>query len=113
MAGGARQQQVIPHRHVREQAAAFRNQRYARSGAAMRGQPCQVSAVEQNAAAARCVRTGQRAHQRGLAGAVGTDQRQDLARLHRKADAAHGLQQTVADVEVLHAEQGHAGTPPR
>ncbi len=54
-----------------------------------------VGAVEQHAPAARRMRAGDGAQQRGLAGAVGADQRHRLAGRHGEGDAAHRLQQAV------------------
>ncbi len=42
----------------------------------------------------------------GLAGAVGTDDGQDLARVDLQADIVQGLQTPEGDADVLRAEQG-------
>ena len=72
-----------------------------------------VGAVERDPAAERPVRAGDGAKERGLAGAVRADQRDDLAFVDREIDVAHRLQQAVADVEPLDREQAHAMPPPR
>src|SRR5262249_6312029 len=61
----------------------------------------------------------QRAEQRGLAGAIGANDRDDRPRGDRKRDAAHGLDFAVRDVQIAHVEQrlpatdAHHATPPR
>ena len=73
----------------------------------------EVGVAEQDAAAGRQMRAGDRPQQRRLAGAVGADQRQRLAALDAEADVAHRLQQAVPDVEPLDREHAHFGPPPR
>ena len=65
------------------------------------------------ALAVRRQQAHQRRQQRGLAGAVRADHGDDLAGLHLEADAGHGFDLAVADMQVVDREQrGHA-TPPR
>ena len=59
------------------------------------------------------MRAGDGAEQRGLAGAIGADQRDRLAGLDRERDAAHRLQLAVARLEPLDREQRHTTPPPR
>ena len=82
-------------RHLREQPPAFRHQRDAHADAPVRGHRRDVGIAEQDAAAGRQMRAGDRPQQRRLAGAVGADQRQRLAALDAEADVAHRLQQAV------------------
>ena len=49
---------------------------------------------------------------RRLAGAVGADQRDDLALVDGERDLAHGLQEAVAHVEPVDGEQAHVGAAP-
>ena len=59
------------------------------------------------------MRAGDGAQQRGLAGAVGADQRQRLAGAMVEADVAHRLELAVADLQILDGEQLIARLPPR
>ena len=52
-------------------------------------------------------RAGDRAQERRLAGAVGSHERQRLALLDGQRHLAHGLQQAVADVELVDLEEAH------
>jgi hypothetical protein len=45
------------------------------------------------------MRTGYRAQKRGLAGAVGADQSDRLSLVDLKGHLAHGLQQSVPDIQ--------------
>lgn len=47
----------------------------------------------------------------GLAGAVGTQKRNDLTFLHMKADPLHGLDGAVVDHKIFNSEKRHL-TPP-
>src|SRR5262249_42873925 len=54
-----------------------------------------------------------RPQQRRLAGAIGTQQRGDAARLHREVDTVQHLRRTVGGVEAAHLQQRrhHAASP--
>lgn len=43
----------------------------------------------------------------GLAGAVGTDQRDHLARVDVEGDAAHGLDAAIGHTQAFNDKQGH------
>ena len=49
-----------------------------------------VDAVDDDVAAVRLHHAGQHPHGRGLAGAVGTDQAENLAAIHRETETIHG-----------------------
>ena len=59
------------------------------------------------------VRTGDRAQERRLAGAVRPDERERLALLDLERHLAHRLQQAVTGVGALDREQAHAAAVPR
>ena len=59
------------------------------------------------------MRAGDRPEKRGLAGAVRADERDRLAGLDGKRDAAHRLELAVARLEPLDREQRHTTPPPR
>src|ERR1039457_788296 len=59
------------------------------------------------------MRAGDGAQQRRLAGAVGAHERNRLAALDIETYAAHGLQETVANVELLDGEEAQWTLPPR
>ena len=59
------------------------------------------------------MRAGDRSEQRGLAGPVRADQRDRLAWLDRKRDAAHRLELAVTRFEPFDREQRHTTPPPR
>ena len=71
--------------------------RHAQARGALRRHAGDVPAVEQHLALVRAQKTRQQSEQRGLARAVGTDQRADAAGWHRQADVLHGLQAAEAD----------------
>ena len=63
-------------------------------------------AAQPDLALARSEEAGDRAQRRGLAGAVGPDQRDDLALIDREADAAQRVDRAVVGVDVLELEEG-------
>ena len=74
-------------------------------------EPLQVEALaagmgEQHQAFGRLVEAGDAIEHRGLAGAVGPDQRGDVAAAHRERDVVDGEQPTEAHGQVLDLEQG-------
>ena len=74
----------------------------------------QVMAVKAHAPAPGRQQAADREVQRGLAGAVAAQQRDDLVGPHRQADAAQHLHPAIAAAQVLHVEQGflgHRATP--
>ena len=70
---------VFQRRHVAEQADVLERARDARLDDPVGLEPDQIAAVEFELAAVRHVKPGEHVEQRGLAGAVGTDQAVDLA----------------------------------
>ncbi len=61
-----------------------------------------------HAAARRALEPGDAFHERGLAGAVGTDQPDDLALVHVEVDASERLQSAELHVDIAALEDGLA-----
>src|SRR5207245_8779577 len=61
--------------------------------------------IEANVSGGRTEQAGQRAQRRRLAGAVATDQRDDLPGLDGEADALDRFDRTIGNPEVLDLEQ--------
>ena len=74
-----RHQQVFNHRHFAEQAHVLEGPHHAHPRNLLTRQPFQVLVAQQNSAAGGLVKTGQAVKDGGLPGAVGADQRDDLA----------------------------------
>ncbi|MNY29737.1 hypothetical protein D3C86_1637970 [compost metagenome] len=69
--GEGAQAEVVEHGQLREHLPAFRHEYHAHRGDACGVQPGEIGPVERDAALHRAMQARQRAHQRGLAGAVG------------------------------------------
>ena len=89
----------VLHRHAREQAAVLRHMRDAELDDAV-GRRGEIDAFHMHAAAHRADQPGDDAHQRGLAGAVGSDQRDSLSGVHLERDAEQRLEGAVSGVDV-------------
>src|SRR6266705_3873972 len=76
----------------------------------MRPPPRDVDPAEDDAPTARAHEPGERAQGRGLPGAVGADDRDDLALLDRDRDAVDGGDVPVVDAEV--GQLKHPAPPP-
>ena len=65
--------------------------------------------------AARAQHAGERAQRRGLAGAVGAEQRRDAALVDLEVEPVQRLQAAVIGAEPAHRKQrlAHFGVPPR
>ena len=66
---------------------------------AMRRRGGQIGALHVHAAAHRADQAGDDAHQRGLAGAVGADDRNGLAGVHLERDVEQCLEAAIAGVD--------------
>ena len=84
--------EILEHGQVGEDAAPFGRHRDAARHELVSGQPGDVLALEADAPAPRREQPGDGAQRRGLAGAVGADQRDDLAGLDRAATRRAGLE---------------------
>src|SRR5262249_51455030 len=63
-----------------------------------------VDAAKRNAAAVRSQQARDHANERGLAGAVRSDQADEIAGLHRACDAADGLHPAEPDRDIIDRE---------
>src|SRR5690606_35856034 len=111
-------EQVLLDGERAEQPPPLRHQRDARRDPPVRGEAGDVAAGEVNGPRGGGVEPGQGPQQRGLARAVGPDDRQHLAALHLEAEPVHGAQQAVVDGEAADRQQRHdpsscPGPPPR
>jgi hypothetical protein len=95
--------QIFQHRHAGENAAAFRRLRDAQLGDIVRRHIGNVAAVEDDLAFARARIAEDGHHQGRLAGAVGADERDDLALIYLERDA---LKRDDIAVEGLDAADG-------
>jgi hypothetical protein len=96
----AAEQQVVFHRHLAEQLAPLGHQRHAARHHGLHAGARDALAVQRQLAVGR-QQAHRRAQQRGLAGAVGADDRDDLALFHMQAHAVHRLDGAVGDAEVF------------
>ena len=78
----------------------------------MRGRSGDIGAVEFHPPRMRSMGSGERTQERGLAGAVGADQRDRFAFRDLQRYAPDGLEKAVTAIEIGDAEQRHA-FPPR
>ncbi len=80
----------------------------------MRRQPGDVLAAETDRAGARNQHAGDRPQRGRFAGAVGADQRDDLAFVDLERDAAADRDLAIGELELLGGEQrAHRSSPPR
>ncbi len=98
--------QVLEHGHAAEDAAALGHVGDAAGGDGVRGQAGQVGAVVPHRSRARAEQAGDGAEQRRLAGAVGAEHGDHLARPHLERDALQRRDRAVVNRQALHAEQG-------
>ena len=92
----ARQQQVLEHGQPAERAGDLERPRQAERQQAMRRETVDAPAVEHDASGVRPQLAGEHRQQRGLAGAVGTDQPGDAAGRHVEGNTIDGGQATEA-----------------
>ncbi|MGY4377548.1 hypothetical protein ACVWZ3_005187 [Bradyrhizobium sp. i1.3.6] len=105
--GGVRPHlEVFRHAHAREDAAAFRRLRDAQMGDLVGRNVGDVSAFVQDLAGAGARLAEDRHHQRRLAGAVGADQRDDLAGADLDIDALQRLDLAVGGAQAPDRQQG-------
>ncbi len=100
-------QQVFQHRRVLEQLDVLERARDAEARHAVRGRARDVLPLEHDAAARRLVDAADQVEDRALAGAVRTDDGEDLALLDRERHAVDGLDAAEGDRKVLHVEEAH------
>ena len=112
--GVAAEHEVVEHGQVGEQLDVLERARHAQAGDLVRLLADQVVAVEGHAAFLRLVDARQHVEDRGLAGAIGADDREELALADLEADAvdrgdAREPQHDVADVDDRRAVAGVDG----
>ena len=93
--------EVLVHREGREDAAPARHEREALPGDRLRLLAGDRRAVEPDRAAADLDQPAGALEQRRLAGAVGAEQRHDLALVHLEVDAEEDLHRAVGDLDLL------------
>ena len=106
----AAEAQVLLDGKRAEDATSFRHVAKPESDDPVRTHPDQVGAGEPDDAAAHPHQSGDGAHGRGLAGAVGPEQSDDLTLGHLKAEAVQHLYLAVGDKEVLDRQECHGAT---
>ena len=92
---------VFLHAHAREHVASFGNMRHAEGHDLIVRRFQQVHAVEQHLAGNRRSKTCDGMQCRGFASTVRTDQRHDLAVVHRQTDVFDRFDGTVGDGKIL------------
>ena len=89
------EQQIIEHRLLREHTVSFDHVHQSRFGGFARSRATKIAAVELHGSRPR-QQAGDRAQQRGLAGAVGSEQRHDFAGIDGEIDATQHADLAVA-----------------
>jgi hypothetical protein len=105
--------QVLGHRQRREHAPALGRDGDALAHDVVRGQVGDVPAVQQDVAAAGARAAAHRHQQRGLAGAVGADQRDDLALVDVQADLVDGADGAVVGAQLPELQHARHHSSPR
>jgi hypothetical protein len=100
--------EVLRHGHPRKQAASFGALRDPTLDDRMRAGGGDVAALELDRTLSWTVEPVDRAQRRGLAGAVRTDERDDLAGLDAERDALERVDRPVVDVDVVELEDVRA-----
>ena len=105
--------QIVLHRHAGEQPAAFGHDRDAVGHHAVRLRAADRTAVEAHHLGRDAQQPHDRFEQRRLAGAVGADQRDDLAGGDLEIDAVERLEIAIAGDQAMGGEQrrAHASIP--
>ena len=96
---------VVEHAHVHEDAQVLEGASHSQAGGIGRVQLGQFGVPEPYAAAGHLLQPADGVEQRGLAGAVRTDEGGDAAFLDLQGDFAHGLQAAEVDGHVLHPQE--------
>ena len=107
-AGEGAHQQIVAHRHERKHAPPLGNHGDAHAHDRLGSQAVDALAVERDAALPDASEAGDRAQDRGLAGAVGADQRDGLPLPQLDRDAFQRIDVIVVELDVAESEQrGH------
>ena len=102
---------VLAGGHLVEELRVLERPREAGPDHVARLAPDQLLAVEQHGALVGPVEPRERVEQRGLAGAVGADERLDGAFVHVERDVVHGREPAEPARHVAHLQQGHVASP--
>ncbi|MHC2783736.1 hypothetical protein ACVMBZ_002950 [Bradyrhizobium liaoningense] len=102
---------VVHHRQVREQRHVLEGSADADLGDPVRRPRQDADAVHQDVAGRRLIQPRKAIEERGLAGAVGADQAEDLALVHVEGHAVERDDAAEHDADVANREQGRC--PPR
>ena len=105
--------QILEHGHVREDAAPLRYVRDSQADDLVGGHAVDALAVEQNFAGAGALEAGDRAHEGGLAGSVGSDQRHEGALGHSEGNSLERRRSPMMDPQILDLEQHDRRYPSR
>ena len=100
---------IVRDRHAQERAHDLEGAADAGLAELVRLAAGHVAAVEQNFAGAGPQESVEQVEQRGLAGAVGADDAEDLVSPQLEADILHGLQSAEGARQVAHFEDDIAG----
>ena len=103
----AAKQEILQHGRVLEQLDVLKGPRDAPPGDLVRRHPRDVLVAEDEPAMARLVDPAHQVEDRRLAGAVGADDREHLARLDLEAHILQRLDASEVDAEALGPEEGH------
>jgi hypothetical protein len=98
--------QILQHRHAHEDAAAFRRLRYVEPCDLVGRQMGDVAAGKGDVSLAGARIAEDRHHQCGLAGAIGADQRYDLAVRDIEVDAPQCGDMAVIGLDAADGEEG-------
>ena len=96
--------QILLDAHAREHMTTFRNMRHAVRHDIVVALLEQIMAVEHHRTGFRRHQTGDGMQRSGFAGAVRTDQRNDLAVVHMHADVLDGIDRAIGHTEILDVE---------
>ena len=99
---------VFDDGHAEEDLQVLESPRQAPARQLFRRKRGHILAGQAHAALLRQVETGDHVEQRGLAGAVGSDDRKDDARRDRQVDVIDGVHAAEGDRQVFGGENGHA-----
>src|SRR5712692_2732069 len=103
--------QVLEHGHLREDAPPLRALGYASLEHGMRGPAVETLAQKADAAGGRAQEPRDRAHRRALAGAIGAEQADELARLHAEAHPVQHFHRAIGDRDAVKSEQRSLRSP--
>src|SRR5437867_1179842 len=98
------QADVVERRHVLEEADVLERPRDSERGHLVRARAGDLPILEEDSAAGRREDAGDAVEERGLAGAVGADEREDLAALHVEGHVVDGQESAEPLRDVVHPE---------